>query len=517
MSNEKSIHPRVRRVALAVAGGMLYAASLPPIGAWPLAWLALAPLCLGCVGTSLRGGAVVGLAFGLATAVLASPWFPEMIDDYFAAGGVAAWPLALLGWTLCGAIYHGCLGAWIAWTTRRASLSPITVGAGWWVIEYARTNALVGNPWALLAYSQIGYLPLAQLADTLGPYGLGGLLATVGAASAGLLRPAAIGQTRAHNARVISGILAVSFAYGSWCTSDLIGDTPLTAALIQGSMAKSASMPADRRLAKHLALTRAVRDESTDLVLWPELALDFYLEDEPRLQRDLVRGLRDLNVALITGGYGIDGTRTLATNSVYLLTGGGIQGRYDKNRLMSFAEANPLPFDLFLPDAMSAGDSTPMLRSGGVDYGIAICSEAMFPDHVRTLVRNGAEVILAPSVDRWFASTGGRRQQLEAVAMRAIESRRFVLRPTETGISAAIDPIGRVIADAPVDRPATFVARYAARDELTFYARFGDVGALLAFAWLVVDAARRHLLGPVALGDDTRSPDQAAARSADTR
>ena len=106
-------------------------------------------------------------AQGLIAAVGSSPWFPDMIGDYFAAGPVAAWPFALLGWTLCGAAYHAGLGAWMAWALRRGPLAPIAVGAGWWIIEWARTNALVGNPWALLAYSQLGYLPLAQLGDTL--------------------------------------------------------------------------------------------------------------------------------------------------------------------------------------------------------------------------------------------------------------------------------------------------------------------------------------------------------------
>jgi apolipoprotein N-acyltransferase len=116
----------------------------------------------------------------------------------------------------------------------------------------------------------------------------------------------------------------------------------------------------------------------------------------------------------------------------------------------------------------------------------------MHPGYARDVVRAGADVLLVPSIDRWFASFGGRQQQLDAVSMRAIETRRFVLRPTADGITALIDPRGRVLAKAPIGVPATLEVSFTPRDEITFYVRYGDVGVGAAFLMIAIDAARRR-------------------------
>jgi apolipoprotein N-acyltransferase len=508
------------RFALAVGSGMLYAASLPPLGAWPVAWIALAPVWLACVGVRPRVAFALGLGFGLTAAALTSPWLPAMIGDYFDQPGVLVWPLSVVGWVLCGAVYLAIACSWLAWAVRYGPVYPFVVGAAWWVTEWARANAFVGNPWALLGYSQIGFLPAAQSADVWGAYGLGALLAATSAAVAGLVLPARFGSRGGRSAIATFVIAALVIVYGlvRLAQEPEPNETTLIA-LVQAALPRIAQpdpIAVAAHLERQLSLTKQVAAHGVDLVLWPELALDFYVEHEPALRRRLVEALAGLDIELITGGFGTDPERGLPTNSLFVVSGDGLLSRYDKVRPMVFSEANPLPFDEAWPDAIAAGKSTLPLQHRGMALGVAICSEAMHAEHVREVVRGGAEVLLSPSIDRWFGSLGGKRQQLEAVAMRAIETRRFVLRPTASGISAIIDPFGRVLAQAPIDEPATLVASFSPQRVLTPYVRFGDTGVAIACVLLALDAARRIRRGPSTGPPGWGDGDQAATAAAAT-
>ncbi|HEM45828.1 MAG TPA: apolipoprotein N-acyltransferase [Alphaproteobacteria bacterium] len=212
------------------------------------------------------------------------------------------------------------------------------------------------------------------------------------------------------------------------------------------------------------------------------------------MQAELFAALASIGVDVLAGGLGVGerAGKEGPTNSVFLVTRDGIGGRYDKVRLMMFSESKPLSFLPLGSDRLIAGDAPRPIRYRGVAFGLAVCSEAMYPEYVGETVRAGAEVLVAPTVDSWFGTQGGARQQLEATAMRAIETRRFVLRPTATGISAVIDPRGRVVAEAPTGEPAVLVAAVSPASERTLYTRIGDAGTGMAALVALADAWRRR-------------------------
>jgi apolipoprotein N-acyltransferase len=163
-------------------------------------------------------------------------------------------------------------------------------------------------------------------------------------------------------------------------------------------------------------------------------------------------------------------------------------GRYDKIHLVPFGEY--VPFQRFLTFArkltgrvssFTRGDERKVFLLNGHRYGVFICYEAVFADEVREFSRLGAEVLVNISDDGWYGDTSAPWQHLNIARMRAIENRRWILRDTNTGVTAVIDPYGRVRQSIPRHQADALPAGYAFRSDVTFYTAHGDL-----FAWLCV-------------------------------
>jgi len=168
-------------------------------------------------------------------------------------------------------------------------------------------------------------------------------------------------------------------------------------------------------------------------------------------------------------------------------------GRYDKTHLVPFGEY--VPFKRFLSFAggltkevgdFTAGATRLPLQAGEEKLGVFICYESIFPDEVRQFARSGAQVLVNISNDGWYGDSGAYAQHLKQARMRAIENDRWLLRATNTGVTAAIDPFGRITQSVPRKVRTSLVANYAVVDETTFYTRHGD--------WLAYACARISLV-----------------------
>jgi apolipoprotein N-acyltransferase len=160
---------------------------------------------------------------------------------------------------------------------------------------------------------------------------------------------------------------------------------------------------------------------------------------------------------------------------VFLVRRGKVAGRYDKIRLLPFAEVNHFA-QLFpgLHDHYEPGRLTQMLRATAARVGAFVCFEAMYPALVRDFARKGAEVLANPSNDSWFGDAAPARHELDIASVRAIENRRYLIRATTTGISAVIDPYGRVMAMSEFGSPAVLTASVYRSHARTPYQRWGD-------------------------------------------
>jgi apolipoprotein N-acyltransferase len=239
------------------------------------------------------------------------------------------------------------------------------------------------------------------------------------------------------------------------------------------------------------ANTSAAAGSSSDpkLIIWPESPAPFFTSD-PRFRHWLAALAQDSHAYLIVGSLGINPTsnpeKPAMFNSAQLVApDGAFVARYDKIHLVPFGEFVPFRHLLSFAESLthdigdlSRGNERNVLRVDDHAVGTFICYESIFPDEVLRFARNGAELLVNISNDGWYGPTGAPGQHLNMARMRAIENGRWLLRATNNGITASINPLGEVVAAAPRNTRTVLQAPYAFLSGTTFYTRHGDWFAL---------------------------------------
>jgi len=448
---------------LAISSGALYALAMPPLAAWPLAFCCLVPLLHALRGRGLLArmacGAIAGAVAGWGTSLVPTAvGLASFFDRPLVFGVVAA--LAING--AVGGSAFALFAALAGDPSRgRALLVPWRVGAAFAVCEIARSQLFTGLPWLLLAHALAPAPALAQGAAWIGVVGVSLALAVVNGALAALLR-----RDARRSAALCLASLALAFASADRCAPAVaIGDPGSIARVESGAAAQSgairvaliqpgkagASLRDGTRVALHLDQLVAVTHGAlpADLVVWPENAIGVALPANESLVRDAVAKLSP-RPALLFGAPAYDpASPTRIFNSVLLWDADGAAlGRYDKTQLLPFTEFVPRFFAALgvRGGHTAAGESIAPLPWRDTRLGILICYEVLFPDLSRELVRRGAGVLVNPSNDAWFEGTAGPEQMAAAAVLRAVATRRPLLRATPTGITVAIDARGRVVA-----------------------------------------------------------------------
>ena len=229
-----------------------------------------------------------------------------------------------------------------------------------------------------------------------------------------------------------------------------------------------------------------------DLIVWPESPSPFFTNDTRF--RDPVSDLaRQSGSWVVAGAIGIappeenGRRRSQIFNSAELISPQGEwTARYDKVHLVPFGEYLPFPQVFGFAGGLTKevgefqhGISRAPLDAGTERLGTFICYESIFPDDIRRFARDGAQVLVNISNDGWYGDSGAWKQHLQQTRMRAIENNRWLLSATNTGLTAAIDPLGRVVASLPRQQREALVAPYSLISGTTFYTRHGDWFACL--------------------------------------
>ena len=491
------------RPVLAIAGGAgLYALALPRFDLWPCAWLALVPLILVVRGRAAGAAAAYGALAGFVSAWAATWWLAKAVAGYFQAGIVvgALAMSAAYAVAVCSAFVLFALGARVL-----ADRGPFALAALWTACELVR-GRVFGQPWGLLGYTQHGEPALIQLAALAGVYGVSFVVALGNAAIAEALWRWRAGAPLGHAARTL---VAPGTAIAAVWLGGALALPPLDAAdpgLPRVAVVQSNVQPAfhwtrghaEQQLLANLRLTERLADAHPSLVVWPENAVTVYLEQEPYIADQLHHVAARLGVDLLVGGPRFADGHTY--NSARLLHADGSPGEaYDKQRLVAFAEAPP--FDHLAdaersesPRAFSAGTSPGVLESFA-PLAVSICHELLYPDVINPAVTEGGALLVNLANDGWLDGgfgVGG-SQHFAMGVLRAVETRRYLVRASTTGVSAVVDAWGRILASQPPDGVGVAVAGVAPRYDLTPYVRFGDVFAL-ACALAVLVALGRELV-----------------------
>jgi apolipoprotein N-acyltransferase len=448
-----------------------------------------------------------------------SRWFPASLANYLLQPlGVGLVFYVGLIWTTTAFVYFAFVVCYRRLAQRFLVALPLLCAAAWSVADLVRarlpteTNYLMGNCWALFGYSQASVEPLAQIASVTGVYGIAFLLVAVNAALAEiwLRRGSGTGAFRRTAAGLGMAVFIAASVYGFGAMSLRRAQAPgseadsVSVAIVQGNINLRARWRRDlygRNLEIYLRGTqRVLADAKPAIVFWPEGAMTFFLDEEPAYQRLIGRVLREAGVELVAGAPRQGGTEDERRyfNSTFVVSPEGeVRAHYDKRLLVPFTEHFPLPgTDLLRRQfgrarVFTPGLPLPPLSTAAGAAGVVACNEAMYATIVGDRVREGAQYIFNPSNDSWIPHLQFAAGQFDFVRMRAIEQRRYVVRASTNGFSGVVDPWGRVVVRTEPFTRAVTVGRIAPRDELTLYARVGDIFVALCAAAMAAGLLRR--------------------------
>ena len=488
---------------------LLHGLAFPRTRVHLLAWIALVPWFVALRLASPRGALVLTAVVTFAGTFLVASWLPAAVAIYYRqpwALGIAlfagAWTVTLAPWFLAFA------AAYRVMARRAARTLPLLVGAAWAATELARVR-LSGNPFGLLGYSQTPVVPLLQVADVTGVYGVSFLVVAVNAALAELCL-ARLDGTRRRTASALAGVglagaavaLALAWALVAPRLLPAPDHPPTRVAVAQANLDLGSQWRQEfygRNLEAYMRLTlQALRSERPALVIWPESALTFFLADEPPYQRSLGSLLAPSGAELIVGGpYLASRQPERFYNAAFLVAPDGhVVARYDKERLLPFAEYFPLAsIELLRREfgrvrEFSPGAPSAPLPTVAGPAGVVICNESMFPEIVRQRVREGAGFLVNLSNDSWLGDPKFSDEALDLTRLRAVEQRRWIIRASTSGPSAIIDPAGRLVAEMAPFSVGTIAGDVQASTHLSVYGRVGDVFALACVLACVVAVLR---------------------------
>ncbi len=481
-------HPRI----IALFAGIVAATGFAPHALWPVSLLCMAVLIeLVARAPTIRRAAIIGWLFGVGHFTLGLNWIAGAFRYQDAlpvwAGGVA---VVLLSFYL--AVYPMVAAALAKALAPKRGIGLVLMFAATWIVtEYGRATLFTGFAWNPLGSI---FMPtmIAGLARVIGTYGLSGI-AVIGGGVIGLV----IAQRRWAVPAVAGAGLAT---LGGWAL--LLPEPGMTGKIVRIvqhdiGQAERHNITFDEMGVRKLERLTGKPGSRPRLILWPEAAVPFYLEQE-EWARDRVAALLGPGDLLLTGGdtfvFNDDRTKMIAAhNAVFAVDARAqILGRYEKAHLVPYGEYLPMR-----PLLTAIGLSR--LVPGDLDYwpgpgprsyalpgfgkvGIQICYEIIFSGQVID-ARDRPDFLFNASTDAWFTYWGP-AQHLAQTQLRAIEEGLPIVRATPTGISAVVDSHGRLIAATAMDREAVIETRLPAAEAPTLFARYGNILPLL-FALLL--------------------------------
>ncbi len=482
--------------------GVLLVLSFPRPEMAFLAWVALVPLLLACTATAphpqqeaFKWGFLTGVVYFGGTLW----WVTLTMHEYGHLPWIASGLLLCLLVSYL-ALYTGLFAAAVRYFYRRTPGCVIFLAPSFFTaLEWMRGHLLTGFPWSSLGYSQYRVLPVIQIADLTGVYGVGFVIV--------LVNTAIFLGLDAYKRRLgpIWGMAAVVVVtvgfvliYGNFRLSQPMGQasTPVSVSVIQGNIAQDRKWDntfQEETVNTYERLSDVALQEArnfTDkrpLIVWPESAMPFFFQEETRYRDRLLSLSRD-KFDLLLGSLAWqpreDGTISLK-NSAYLLSSTGGITRYDKMHLVPFGEYVPFSSVLSFVGKLvegigefAPGREAVVMDAAGTTIGVVICFEVIFPEIVRPFVQRGATIMTTITNDAWFGDSAAPDQHFSMVVFRAVENRVAFARAANTGISGFIDGHGKILHVTDTFVEAAVTKRLYPSHHRSFYTTYGDIFAI---------------------------------------
>lgn len=487
------------------ASGLALGVLFPRFGWDWLAWVALVPLFIVIARArgawqAFWGGYLAGFLFF----ALSCPWIATTIHHY----GDLSRPIAAVVFVLFLLLMGSYLGLFAVlgyWLGNSLGHRLVPLPFLWVAVEWFRTYTPMGGfPWNLLGYSQYQHAGFMLVVPWTGIYGASLLIALANTCVAALLLHRAR-RTASLALPAIGLVLILGFATLPYHPPAAL-PRPLRARLVQPNTALGlnwTSSTLNTFLQTQERLSTPPGTPPVNLILWPEQPAPLNFELQPQFQRMSARLLDATHAAFLfeevsypLSALGVPNYHQPRNSAQLINADGTIGPRYDKMHLVPFGEYDPLPAWIaslggvgklvqdvsdFVP-----GSAPALLPLGPHRFAVMICYESIFPALARHNVAQGAEFLVNLSDDSWYGNSSAAPQGLMMAQVRAMENRRWLLRDTDNGITAVIDPYGRVTAYLPRFTSGVLDASFAPSSALTFYTRHGD---WLAFACLLAAAA----------------------------
>lgn len=489
-------------LSLAALSGILLALAFPMFDLEPLAWIGLVPLLFSIRNKNALQSIYLGIACGLAFYLILLYWIPVPITMYGKLPLPAGIFLLFL-LSLYLSLYTATFAFLVSYLRAKAGIPIIILAPLAWVsLELIVTHLMTGFPWGLLGYSQYLSLPVIQIADITGVYGVSFVIVMV---NAGIYRAIeryleGLPFWGGRSVWAAAIIFLVAVGYGYWRLAqpgdqEKVGARhalPLQVGIIQGNIDQDNKWEPEYQretVDAYLGLSKKVSEGGVDLIVWPETAVPLYFQSDETYRPDILKAAKDMNSYIFFGSpaYAMDGKEAMFYNSAYLISPGmDVIGRYDKMHLVPFGEYVPLKKLLFFVNKLtegigdfSTGERIEVLNMPNAKIGTLICYEGVFPNLVRKSVKGGATLLANITNDAWFGRTSAPYQHLSMYTLRAVENRVPVVRAANTGVSAFIDNTGRITSSTEIFEQAYLKGTVTISDYKTFYTRFGDIFAYI--------------------------------------
>lgn len=487
----KTDHPMPLSIVclIAMISGMLMPLALAPYHWWWLAILSPALFYATLHKRNARQGFAIGLSYGFGMWFVGAFWLYTSIHVY----GDTPAPLAVL-MIVAMAILMGLFSAVQAWAYRRFfPETPLTFAPLWVVFEWLRSWLFTGFPWLFIGYAFTNY-GLDEYAPLFGVYAVSFVVVFIAAAFTEIL----------YGKRFWVIPIAL-FLVGAWGAKHITfvipkADKPLSVSLLQGNIPQDLKWLAEYKTETLMIYAELSRNEwGRDLVVWPEASIpDFQVDVAPFVEL-MTQYATSKGTAWVTGIPYWDLEASIQNNPVYynsiIASGDQASGLYHKQRLVPFGEYIPLAGALYWvapgvkDDVTLAGFSAGhnkqaplMIKNHRLAAGI--CYEMAYPNLTRKNAQN-SDFMVTISNDAWFTGTASPWQHLQMVQMRAKENGRWIIRATNTGVTAFINEKGEIVSKLPQDQRKVLRGDLPAMQGQTLYNRLGD-WPILGFASLLL-------------------------------